>query len=227
MAERKGAEKAGKRERGRPSQNQNDVGRKALLDAATKVLHRVDPARITRKMVAEEAEVDPNLIRYYFGNLEHLLMEVTMRINKQARKDMAAKRDMSAPSERLRFKIDRTFHLFGDNPHHHKLIVSMLDAANDEDALQDWCALLTNAVEDTADIVAQGEQTKSLRAIDPRFLHIFINSICEFWTSNPAVIKMLFGSDSLNDDLTSEYIDFVYDVIMNGISRNMEKNSSK
>ena len=57
-----------KRGQGRPVSGENDVGRERLLAATEKLLRMMPPAHVTISRIAREANADPALIRYYFGN---------------------------------------------------------------------------------------------------------------------------------------------------------------
>ena len=65
-----------KRGQGRPVSGENDVGRERLLAATEKLLRTMPPARVTIARIAQEAGVDPALVRYYFGNRAALLVAV-------------------------------------------------------------------------------------------------------------------------------------------------------
>ena len=65
-----------KRAKGRPVTGENDVGRERLITAAQTLLKTLPPARVTISRIAQEAGVDPALVRYYFGDRTRLLMAV-------------------------------------------------------------------------------------------------------------------------------------------------------
>ena len=69
-----------KRGQGRPVSGGNDVGRERLLVATEKLLRTMPPARVTISRIAREANADPALIRYYFGNRAALLVAVVDRV---------------------------------------------------------------------------------------------------------------------------------------------------
>ncbi|ABQ68041.1 TetR/AcrR family transcriptional regulator [Rhizorhabdus wittichii] len=202
------------RKRGRPARKSNDVGRQALVDAARKVLTRVEPTLLTRQMVAEEAGVDPNLVRYYFGNIENLLMELVRAAHKSARAEMMARRIDSDPVERLRYRITRTFRLFHDNPYHHKLVSSMLYGDETSEAHAEWTEILTGSLEDLREILKLGEAAGLMRAVDPRYFHFLIISACEFWASNKPATGIVFKEE--NADFQG-YADFIFDLVMEGL----------
>lgn len=202
------------RKRGRPARKSNDVGRQALIDATRQVLKRVEPTLLTRQMVAEEAGVDPNLVRYYFGNIENLLTELISATHKQARAEMSARREDSDPVERLRYRIRRTYRMFQENPFHHKLVSSMLYTDATSEAHDDWIGILSGSLEDLSEILKLGERDGLMRAVDPRCLHLLIISTCEFWSSNAPLTRIMFDGEA---DRTPDYADFIFDLIMNGL----------
>jgi AcrR family transcriptional regulator len=51
----------------------------ALLDAAERLLVAIGYAAITTRNVAEEAGVNHGLVHYYFGSMDHLLLDVVER----------------------------------------------------------------------------------------------------------------------------------------------------
>ena len=68
------------RRQGRPHSAAAKVGRGALVSTTREMLRTVSPSRITLTEIASYAGVDRALIRYYFGNKEHLLIAATMEI---------------------------------------------------------------------------------------------------------------------------------------------------
>lgn len=202
------------RKRGRPARKSNDVGRQALLDAARKALTRVEPTLLTRQMIAEEAGVDPNLVRYYFGNIENLLMELIRVTHGNAREEMLARRSDSGPIERLRSRISRTFRLFGENPFHHKLVSSMLYGGDTSEAHDEWTAILTGSLEDLQEILRLGQKDGVMRPVDPRYLHFLIISACEFWSSNKPATGIVFQGENASYE---DYAQFIFDLVMEGL----------
>lgn len=206
------------RRRGRPSRNDKDVGREALLEAAMRLLRQTEPAAITRQMVATEAGADPNLIRYYFGNMAQLLLEVTVRANRKARAEMSQNSDALSMEGWLRLKIDRTFDLFKDNPSLHRLVTSVLNDKEHVEAQAEWHATLQEAVKDVKDALTSKRGNKGVGPEEPRFLHLLTVSACEFWTHNQKIVENLFGeTDGNSEELAERYLAFVTETILHGI----------
>ena len=212
-------EETPKRGRGRPSRDSVDVGPDALVEAARQVLMKTDPALVTRQAVAAHAGVAPRLVRYYFGNMRQLLGEVVSGVLRQVRTDMAAKREDS-PTDRIRFRVERTFRLFNENRGHHKLVSAMFYGDEEESPERaEWVKLLNDTVSDIQNIVDEGVRSGEFRPIEPRFLHMMIVSICEFWSSNEPIIGIIFKDDSDRPDLERRYVEFATDIILNGVKR--------
>ncbi len=59
-----------------------------------------------------------------------------------------------------------------------------------------------------------GEQ---LRKVDPRFLHVAMIGLTEFFGSADAFLKQLFGPDADPDELRESYVEFLVDLLLNGL----------
>ena len=46
-----------------------------------------------------------------------------------------------------------------------------------------------------------------------------IISAAEFWATNEPVVRILFGKDASANRLRSKYVDYFYDLIVNGLAR--------
>lgn len=205
------------RRRGRPSRNEKEISHQTLIDAARRVLINVDPALVTRQMIAQEAGVDPNLIRYYFGTTHELLTEVISSTHRQARAEMSAKQAVADPVERLRYRIERSFRMFHENPYHHKLVAFTLYGDETSNAHHEWLSILEYSLNDLRDILKSGQEKGVMRFVDPRALHLMIISACEFWASNEPIIDIIFQNGESVEERTTLYVDSIFDIIMRGL----------
>lgn len=205
------------RKRGRPRKQETDVGRQGLIDAAKEVFATVDPTMVNRLTLAERIGVDPNLIRYYFGNMQQLFVEVIADAHRNARADMSARRKQDKPLERLRYRIERQFRLFHENPHHHKMVTMTLYEDADSEAHEEWVAILKDSLADLSEIIVAGVKEGSMRKVDPRFLHMLIISACEFWSTNTPIVDIVCGEKSKRDARDRAYVDFLYDLVVRAL----------
>ena len=84
MAARSPARKQ-KRRQGRPQKDKPAVGRDALIAATRRLMKTKPPAQITRLDIARAAEVDPALIRYYFGDKSELIVAAVLQAGAELR----------------------------------------------------------------------------------------------------------------------------------------------
>ncbi|WGM45944.1 hypothetical protein KOAAANKH_00809 [Brevundimonas sp. NIBR10] len=203
--------------RGRPAVSEEATGRDAVIEATKAVLRETEPAMITRQLVAERAGVDPNLIRYYFGKMPRLLAEVVADTHRKARRDMSRMRDRDEPLERLRYRIDRTLGMFDQNPHHHKLLVSMLNSDPSSEAYREWASILSESLEDLEEILKSGMEAGLFRKVDARYLHMTIVAVCEFAANNGPIVKDIFGPQATAQTIRTPTAEFVYDLVVKGL----------
>lgn len=202
-----------KRSKGRPVTGDNDVGRDRILAAAEALLKTLPPARVTMSRIAEEAGVDPALVRYYFGDRTRLLMAVANRVTVNT--SHAGARTLE-PQAALIEHIRRTLALVRSAPFMHRLMVEELNASGTEETrgrTRDMNADLVEFYRELLD--ADGGQT--LRPVDPLFLHLIILGASDFFVSADPVIAPLLPADTDKDDLTARFNTFLVDILLNGL----------
>lgn len=204
------------RRRGRPkSKASEDVGRARLIDAARTIFASDDPLKINRRLFAEKAGVDPNLVRYYFGDMRSLIGEVLAETHRRARSQILGLENDIDPEERLRLRIKKTFELFRDQPHHHQMVRAVIYENPDGKDHQDWEALLQDAVADLEDLLCLGVDRGQMRkGVDAPALHLLIVAACEFWTTNEPVLSILFRPRKAGNRLDKYFVSFLQDLVM-------------
>jgi AcrR family transcriptional regulator len=202
-----------KRSKGRPAAGDNDVGRDRILAAAEALLKTLPPARVTMSRIAEEAGVDPALVRYYFGDRTRLLLAVANRVT--ANTSHAGARTLE-PQAALIEHIRKTLALVRSAPFMHRLMVEELNASGTEETRGRTRAMNADLVEFYRELLdADGGQT--LRPVDPLFLHLIILGASDFFVSADPVITPLLPADTDKDDLTARFNTFLVDVLLNGL----------
>jgi len=107
--------------------------------------------------------------------------------------------------------------MFVENPNHHKLVALTLYGNETSEAHSDWSAILESSLDDLRDILKSGQHEGLMREVEPRFLHMLIISACEFWASNEPLISLLFGANRDKGYVEQRYVDFIFDILMNGL----------
>src|SRR6478752_5792670 len=94
-----------------PKLGMEPVRRKALVDAALRVIGDHGSLSVTMSDIARQAGVSPALAHHYFGSKEQLLIETIRSLLRQLRSDaVAALRAAKTPRERLSAVIRVSFH---------------------------------------------------------------------------------------------------------------------
>jgi AcrR family transcriptional regulator len=200
------------RGQGRPAV-ESSVGKAALIAAAREALKRKTPGEITFIEIAKIANVDPALIRYYFGQLGDLFAAAAAEINKELRAKLAALiTQRGSVRERLRARIQVYLDVFRGDPHFHKLSVDHGYLSNTENkrVLQ---MLLRQSVEELDELVAEGIRNGELRPVDARFLQIMIGSSSEFLFSASPIVQAIVGPEAEKPDFAKRYAQLLTDLV--------------
>ena len=210
-----------KRPQGRPKADSNNVGRDALIAAATRLLATTPPSRINRLEIARSAGVDPALIRYYFGNKDRLLaaaMETITNEVQAATRTALRKHAGAAPSERFRAVVRAFFKVLVTHPHYHQLIVEQVVHAKSARARALRRSITQGFQQMLTELVDEGREAGEFAAVDTRLLEIALIGMCEFFSSAWPVLEEMFGPNASRRAVIERYSRFVADFAVAGIS---------
>jgi len=205
-----------RRGKGRPGE-QGTVGRDALVDAAIELLRAHPASSLTIVDIAKHAQVDPNLVRYYFGDLGGLLTASVAKM--MADRQEAVRLLMSqrgSAEERLRQRVSVSLRLQQQDPSFHRLVVDRLFATQSEEARDILERTAARGLGLTVNFLHAGESSGELRQVDPRFLNIALVGMFEFFVSAQPLVEALFGRP-VDDELTEAFGEFVVDLMLNGL----------
>jgi AcrR family transcriptional regulator len=210
------------RGQGRPAV-ESSVGKAALIAAAREALRRKTPGEITFIEIAKIANVDPALIRYYFGQLGDLFVAAAAEISKELRARLAALiTRRGTVRERLRARIQVYLGIFRDDPHFHKLCVDGYLSDNENKRILQ--VLLRQSVEELEELVAEGIGNGELRPVDARFLQIIIGSSCEFLFSAGPIVQAIVGPKAEKADFANRYTQLLIDLVSESPKRSTKSN---
>ncbi|TFL14714.1 TetR/AcrR family transcriptional regulator [Pusillimonas caeni] len=212
------SKKSNSRAKGRPDAD-DTVGREALLAAAIEELRVSSPESLTLAGVAARAGVHPALIRYYFGNKDKLLREVVKQLVDQGQESARSTMESSAPLEdKLAGRLQSMIDLIHSNPHFHRLVLDKIyGQGNDGDGEDLLGQIATRGMRLTVSLL-HDQPSRPVRPIDPRFLHVAMIGLTEFFVAAKPLLHELFGENADIDELKSRYVSFVTDLILHGIS---------
>lgn len=212
--------KAARRRKGRPVEE--SVGREALLETTKRLIKELPPARVSISLIAREAGVDPALVRYYFGDRSKLLMEVAVSMLADSPRPASAALE---PLEAIENNIRRAAHFTSSTQHIHRLMVDELADAKSVAISEHLGKLNRGAVQHMAALMAR-DGGKTIRAVNPAFLHIALLGLFDFFASAEPVVRQLFPEDRDMKDLAAEYENFVSDLVLNGLRVRSEHEAS-
>lgn len=204
-----------KRGKGRPVSGENDVGRERLLAAAEKLLREMPPARVTLSRIAQEANADPALVRYYFGNRANLLLAVVDRVTAHERH---ASQRTDAPAEELADHIGKTVQFVRSAPFMHRLMIDELTQAGTEESRARVRDMNLDLVALYRDLLrADGGQ--ELVDTDPLFLYLVVLGASDFFSSAEPLIRELTPEGTDMAALTGDFRQFLTKLVLDGVRK--------
>ncbi len=207
-----------RRGKGRPLHARDAVGREALIRATTKLLSQRPPGKVTLDAIARFARVDPKLIRYYFGDKNALFTAaVTEMLGVMQSNVEALLRHDGPAEERIRKRVRSLLRTLYANPHMHPLITEQIMHGDREAGRQALKFMAAHGSAVTRKLVQDGVQRGELRNMDPRFLHVAMMGLCEFFMTARPLVEELFGGRSVSRKMADDYADFVADLLFRGL----------
>ena len=209
-----------RRGQGRPAGSANGAGAQDLIAATRALLAREPTIKLTRLEIARAAGVDPALIRYYFKNLDGLLIAVLMEMLAETAKEVAALGDEGGdPADRLRRRIETFIRFRGRNPGFDKLFTEYILYGESAWGAETLETLTRSGVDDFRTLVADGRASGAFRAdFDERFLYmIFVASWDFYFRTATPLFPLLFGKESRQEELVEPYAEFITNLILRGI----------
>jgi len=205
-----------KRAQGRPNEGKNSVGPDSLLRAARELLTKLPPAQVTRAALARHAGVDPNLIRYYFKDRDSLLLAVIDEIVTEESKRSARPAAAGGPVERLRTQVRQLVDFHQRHPYFHRLLVEEIATLKTQRGRQLMQRLNDLTVKNYGAIFRDGVKDKSLRALDPLFVHIAVVGACELFMSSKLLLENAFGKGAAPTQHARRFADTVVQLLVDG-----------
>ena len=204
-----------KRGQGRPVSGENDVGRERLLAATQKLLHILPPARVTIARIAQEANVDPALVRYYFGNRAALLVAVVDRVT--AHDQHGAQRN-DTPTAALADHIGKTVQFVRSAPFMHRLMIDELMQTGTEEArarVRDMNLDLVGLYR----TLLRADGGEELVDADPLFLYLAVLGASDFFSSAEPLIRELVPPDTDMDKTAKDFQAFLIKLVLDGLRK--------
>ncbi|MEG3124170.1 TetR/AcrR family transcriptional regulator [Sphingomonas sp. GB1N7] len=204
-----------KRGQGRPVSGENDVGRERLLVATEKLLRTMPPARVTIARIAQEAKVDPALVRYYFGSRSALLVALVDRVTTHAQRGWQPQDD---PVTALADHIGKTVQFVRSAPYMHRLMIDELMQEGTQESRARVTTMNQDLVAFYKDLLG-ADDGRELVATDPLFLHLAVLGASDFFSSAEPLVRALLPEEADMEKLTSDFRDYLIALFMDGLRK--------
>lgn len=205
------------KKRGRPFAGEAAVGREAIMDITRQLLRTTPPLEVTRLAVAQAAQVDPNLIRYYFGTVEHLITEIVVDDHRKIHQSMVDLMRTEQSLDWIRARIAHMIDLFIEHPYQHQLIKQVMYKDIDSQEHSEWVTALRTSIEYTKSQLSMAVDQGLLRPVDPRFFHLTLIGIGEIFGTNSQIVTDIFEGTETIETLRDRWVDFIFDLFIQGL----------
>jgi TetR/AcrR family transcriptional regulator len=185
-----------------------------------------DTLDITLSEIAERAQANSALVKYYFGSKQGLMLALIERdvVKAMEQLDHLVKSDLSAV-EKLRIHIGGLINTYYRSRYLNKLLFSLLRECKPAEAQDISDRLIKPAADAQRKILQQGLEEGVFRKIDPMLFYFTIIGACDqIFTANFA-LKTVFQHDSLDDDLRRHFVDHTTQLLLQGIMRDPKSDS--
>ncbi len=200
---------------GRPAED--TVGERSIIVATIELLKTTHPARLNRLEIARAANVDPALIRYYFGDMERLLaqtaLEVTEEIIAAIDRRKAEYAQLTPPAALENF-VRGFFESVTRFPNYHQMILQQIFHGASKQARAMRKRLQVAGQETLRDIIGRGVDSGEFRDVDTRFLEVALIGLSEAMVTGWALVEDLFPANTTRANTTEAYEAFVCSMVL-------------
>ena len=102
--------------------------------------------------------------------------------------------------------------------HLHPLIVEQIMHGDREAGRQALKFMAARGYAVTRKLIEDGLKHGELRQVDPRFLHVAMVGLCEYFVTARPLVEELFGGRPMSLEMAEAYADFVADLLFHGLS---------
>jgi TetR/AcrR family transcriptional regulator len=191
--------------------------RDRLLDSTASVMIAQDTIDVSLSDIARHADVNVALVSYYFGGKDELMLALAERDAARALAgvDRLLRLDLG-PVEKLRRHLIGVIRTFFTHPYLNRLLRALMRDSSTRVA-KEIAEFFARPVADAMGrLLAEGVESGELRPVDPMLFYFAALGACEHIFSGRAMLKFVFGTKEVDDEMCMRHAEFVADLLMNG-----------
>ena len=170
-----------RRAKGRPNSAEPGVGRDAIVTATRALLASQNHAKLSLRELARALNVDPGLIRYYFGNKEGLYAEVVQEVlEENRRRHQKVIHSKLPPEQKLQRRISIYLDIISENPFLHSLFLDIILHGKGPDTAQYRHQAVSRAYLELRQLMASSGAAISGQPVDARFFTLLFWACVNF-----------------------------------------------
>jgi AcrR family transcriptional regulator len=194
------------------------AARQALLKSALKLLNRDGPGNVSLHDVARDANLNPALVKYYFGSKERLFQAVLEQIVGEWRTDILAAPHTGSPADALSNRALATMNFVRRYPSLTRLVLHQMTASTSKEARYFIENFARVNFEEQRRLLQRGVEDGSFRRVDPALFFISYISSGDMFSLALPMLRRLFGDKRSEDELFALVSQHVIDMLLGGIA---------
>lgn len=207
----------GRRQSGRPAKGVAKVGAETIVDRTRALLRDVSPSKLSLREIARSLNVDPALIRYYFGDKNGLYTALIQELLKENRERHRGILESNlSPADKIRQRILVYLDSMFEHPYLHQLIIELVLYGRKSSA-EKFRKEMTKQAFAEVERIAQESGAKLSDPTAAKFLHVAIIGMCEYFIVGRPLVEDLFSGQPHSQRLVHEYGAFLGDLVVAGL----------
>lgn len=171
--------------------------------------------------IAGAAQVDPALVRYYFGDKGGVLHTAAKTLLDQVQERSGAVLSETGTLKKLiRSRLELLMDALSRHPRLLELVLKEVygQAGRSAKDREDLERVAQRGLVLTQSLLDNAREKSSLRTnVDARFLHIAILGVCTFYVESLPLVRVLFGEGADQGDVRMKYLDFATELLAKGL----------
>ena len=193
--------------------------RDLLLTAASDIMKERDSLDISLSEIANRAQVNSALVKYYFGNKNGLLFSLLdrdLQIPIVQLKELVDTK--MPPGKKMRVHLSGIVKLYFRYPYFNRLSIELMRSGNDS-LTQGIVERFLRPIHDAyGKMIAEGVAAGEFRPVDPRLFYFSVIGACDQIFSARYVLKHVYGTDEIDENLYQAYVEHTASLIMEGLA---------